>query len=164
MRLRYAPKVPVGWLEQLYRRDALGVRDTDLLAKVGVRLSARCQDVLLVSDSRVVCPECGTEMQVPWIGHPASEVSACPACGWSITAGEYHASFEHQDLLGTNALSDFMDFVDAFPRARSYRERMLLIDRLIHAVHAGGNPVVRNLVEGSPRDVLSRLDALAGLK
>src|SRR5215207_7402269 len=164
MRPRFAPKVPVSWLEQLYRRDALGVRDTDLLDKVGARLFARCQDALRVSDSRVLCPECGTEMQVPWIGHEPSEVSACPGCGWRISAGEFHASFEHQGLLAMNARLDFMAFVDAFPRARSYRERMLLIDRLVHAVHAGGNAVVRNLVEGRPRDVLDRLDRLAGMR
>ena len=101
-------------------------------------------------------------MQVPWIGHSAAEVSSCPGCGWSVTAGEFHASFEHQDLLGMNARGAFMDFVDAYPRARTYSERMLLIDRLVHAVHEGGNPAVRNLVEGNPRDVLDRLDRLAG--
>jgi hypothetical protein len=31
MRLRFAPKIPVSWLEQLYRRDALGVRDDELM-------------------------------------------------------------------------------------------------------------------------------------
>lgn len=164
MRLRYAPKVPVAWLEQLYRRDALGVRDTELLEKVGVRLYERCQDILLVSDSRVICPECDREMRVTWVGHAADEVSVCPRCGWRITAGEFHNSFEHQDLLGMNALADFMAFVDAYPRARTYRERMVLVDRLVHAVHAGGNPAVRNLVEGRARDVLDRLDRLAGLK
>jgi hypothetical protein len=164
MRPRYTPKVPVGWLERLYRRDALGVRDYEMLDKVGARLYARCRDILLVSDSRLVCPECGAEMQVPWIGHAASERSACPAgCGWSISAGEFHASFEHQDLLGMNALPAFIAFVADYPQAQGYRERMLLVDRLVHAVHGGGNPAVRNLVEGSPRNVLDRLDRLARL-
>ena len=163
-RLRYAPKVPVSWLEQLYRRDALGVRDYEMLEKVGARLYERCRDVLMVSDSRVDCPACGTQMQVPWIGHRADEVSSCPSCGWSVTAGVFHASFEHQDLLGMNALADFIAFVTQYPRAQGYRERMLLVDRLLHAVHVGGNPAVRNLVEGRPRDVLDRLDHLAGLR
>ena len=93
MRLRFAPKIPVSWLEQLYRRDALGVRDDELMDKVGARLYARCRDILLVSDSRLDCPECGAQMQVLWIGHRADERSACPSCGLSITAGEFHRKF-----------------------------------------------------------------------
>ena len=161
--MRFAPKIPMSWLEQLYRRDALRVRDDELMDKVGARLYARCRDILLVSDSRLDCPECGAEMQVLWIGHRGDERSACPSCGLSITAGEFHRSFEHQDLLGMNALPSFLAFAVAYPRAASYRERMLLVDRLLHAVHSGGNPAVRNLVEGAPRDVLAKLDRLARL-
>jgi len=163
MRLRFAPKIPVSWLEQLYRRDALGVRDDELMDKVGARLYARCRDILLVSDSRLDCPECGAQMQVLWIGHRADERSACPSCGLSITADEFHKSFEHQDLLGMNAKPAFMAFVAGYPAAQGYRQKLLLIDRLVHAVHSGGNLAVRNLVEGAPRDVLAKLDRLARL-
>ena|SRR5438874_13303369 len=97
---RFAPKVPVGWIVQLYRRDALGIQDSELLDKVGARLYARCLDVLAVSDSLVRCPVCQTEFEVPWISQPADRVSSCPTCNWSITAGTYHACFDHQDLLG----------------------------------------------------------------
>jgi hypothetical protein len=161
MRVRFAPKVPVGWLEQLYRRDALGIQDEDLVDKVAARLYARCRDVLLVGDSRVKCLECGTVFEVPWIGQPPSLARRCPGCGWTITAGEYHASFEHQDLLGINARVAFSEFVASLPRSNCYRERMLLVDRLVHAVHAGGNSVARNLIEGRAREVLARLKALA---
>ena len=50
-RLRFAPKVPLAWIVQLYRRDGLGIQDTELLDKVGGRLYTRCIDVLAVSDS-----------------------------------------------------------------------------------------------------------------
>jgi hypothetical protein len=39
---------------------------------------------------------------------------------------------------------------------------MLLIDRLVHAVHTTGGVTARNLLEGRPRQVLATLDALAG--
>src|SRR5216683_2454721 len=86
---------------------------------------------------------------------------AVPACTWSITAGAFHASFEHQDLLGINARPAFAEFVERYPEARGYPARMLLIDRLVHAVHAGGGPAARNLLEGRPRQVLAILDTLA---
>ena len=160
---RFAPKVPAGWIVQLYRRDALGIQDWELLDKVGARLYARCLEVLAVSDSLVRCPQCGTEFEVPWIGQPADRVASCPSCNWSVSPGVYHARFEHQDLLGGNARGAFTTFVEEYPRARSYAERMLIVDRLVHAVHVSGNTVVRNLIEGHPRHVLAILDGLAAV-
>jgi hypothetical protein len=106
-RLRFAPKVPVAWIVQLYRRDALQLQDEELVEKVGGRLYARCLDILMVSDGRLACPGCQTEFHVPWIGESPARVAQCPRCTWSITAGTFHASFEHQDLLGINARSAF---------------------------------------------------------
>jgi hypothetical protein len=160
-RIRYAPKVPVGWIVQLYRRDALGIRDAELLDKVGHRLFARCQDVLRVSQSRIVCPSCDTEFSVPWIGEPPGRVAACLNCEWSITAGEFHASFEHRDLWGINAHAAFSRFVTDYPRAEGYQARMLSVDRIVHALHTSGNFAARNILEGRPRQVLATLDALA---
>lgn len=160
-RLIYAPKVPIGWIMRLYRTDALGIRDVELADKVGWRMHARCHDVLMVTASRVACPGCGIEFAVAWIGQPEDRVSTCSGCGWSITAGAFHGSFRHQDLLG-HAPAAFSEFVSRYPLARSYEERMLLIDRVIHAVHVTGGVVARNLLEGRPRQVLAQLDALAG--
>jgi hypothetical protein len=160
-RPRFAPKVPLSWILQLYKRDALGIEDSELLDKVGGRLYTRCLDVLAVSDSLLSCPVCHTVFEVLWIGQPADRLVSCPDCGWSISAGVYHASFEHHDLLGLNARGAFARYVEDYPRARRYPERMLIVDRLIHAVHASGNTVVRNLIEGQPRQVLATLDQLA---
>jgi hypothetical protein len=148
---------------QLYRRDSLGIQDTELMDKVGGRLYARCLDILDTSDSRVRCPVCQTRFEVQWMGLPAERQARCAGCGWSISAGEFHARFEHQDLLGTNARPAFASFVADFPRAHSYWQRMLVVDRLVHAVHVSGNTVVRNLIEGRPRQVLSILDSLAAV-
>src|SRR5260221_365322 len=111
-RLRFAPKVPVGWIVQLYRRDALQLQDDELVDKVGGRLYARCLDILMVSDGRLACPECQTEFHVPWIGESPARVAQCPRCTWRITAGTFHSSFEHQDLLGINARPAFAGFVE----------------------------------------------------
>jgi hypothetical protein len=160
-RLKYAPKVAVALVVRLYRSDALGLRDDDLLADVGWRLHARCRDVLLVSDSLARCPRCRTAFAVPWIGQPEERAAACPGCGWATTAGEYHASWRHQDLLGGNARPAFASFVERFPAAATYQERMLLVDRLVHAVHTTGGLAARNVFEGRPRRVVEQLDALA---
>jgi len=149
---------------RLYESDARLLRDEELVDDVGWRLVARCGDVLLVSDSEVVCPDCGSTFAVPWIGEPDDRVSTCPGCGWSITAGAYHATFHHQDLYGVGAREAFAEYASRFPRLTSYTEKMLAIDRLVHAVHKSGNLAARNLFEGRARDVVAALDALAAAR
>lgn len=151
----------MAWVVQLYRRDALGIADDELMDKVGGRLYARCLDVIAVSRSRIQCRVCHAEFEVPWIHQPVDRVARCSGCNWSITAGAYHASFEHQDLFGVNALDVFERFISDYTAALSYVERMLAVDRLVHAIHVSGNTVMRNLVEGRPKEVLSVLDGLA---
>jgi hypothetical protein len=146
---------------RLYESDAKGLRDEDLVDDVGWRLAARCHDVVLVSDGKVVCPVCGSTFAVPWIGEPDERASACPGCGWSVTAGEYHETFRHADLYGVGAREAFADYAARFPRLTTYTEKMLTIDRLVHAVHKSGNFAARNLFEGRARDVVATLDALA---
>jgi hypothetical protein len=65
LRLGYAPRVPIGPVARLYKADAMGIEEEELLTDVGWRLYARCQDVLLVGDRRVRCPECRTVFGVP---------------------------------------------------------------------------------------------------
>jgi hypothetical protein len=161
LRLKYAPKLPVALIARLYRSDAAGLRDDALIEDVGWRLLARCRDVLMVSDSRARCPQCRRVFEVAWLGESPEHVSACPGCGWSTTAGDYHASWRHHDLRGGNARDAFASFVEQFPAATTYQERMLLIDRLVHAVHVTGGLAARNLFEGRPRQVVAALDALA---
>jgi Zn ribbon nucleic-acid-binding protein len=147
---------------RLYTLDSEGRQDHDLADDVGWRLLARCQDVLRVTESEVVCPACGTTFAVAWIGEPGALVSECPGCGWSVTADEYHASVEHRDLNGAGAQEAFAEYVERFPRLKTYEEKLLAIDRVVHAVHRTGNLAARNLFEGRARLVIEQLDALAG--
>jgi hypothetical protein len=62
---------------------------------------------------------------------------------------------------GGNAREAFAAFGERFPAATTYAERMLLVDRLVHAVHSTGGLAARNLFEGRPREVLRILDELA---
>ena len=159
--VRWAPKLPVAMIVRLYTADAEMRPDDELVDDVGWRLLARCQDVLLVTDGRGICPDCGTTFDVPWIGQPDERVSTCPKCGWSITSGEYHRTFEHRDLNGAGARGAFANYVSRFPRLSTYREKMMAIDRLIHTVHKTGGVAARNLFEGKARLTLQTLDALA---
>ena len=52
-------------------------------------------------------------------------------------------------------------YVDQFPAAQSPRDKVLLIDWLIHQLHQSTRAVAVQLIGGSPREVLALLDQLA---
>jgi hypothetical protein len=133
-----------------------------LLHEVAWLLYARCRDVLLVSDSKVRCPECRTEFLVPWRGAPPDRAVECPGCGWYLTVAEYRNSYRGTTLQGANARAVWTEYVTDFPTAQSYEERMLLVDRLVHGVHTTRNLATQNLFAGPQRQVLAALDGLAG--
>jgi hypothetical protein len=68
--------------------------------------------------------------------------------------------------VGGKAFPDFLRFLDAWPKARTPRDKLLLIDRLVHALHVDARkrffrPAAVNVIEGSMRDVNQLLRELA---
>lgn len=162
----WAPKVSQAKIHLLYERDAQGIIDLDLIDEVGWALWERCDSILIVTaahNGHVLCPICGTviERQNPW---STDETVECAKCGWHILWATYHQSYRHKQLFGANAVSIFESYHKVFPRARTAKEKMVLIDQLIHAFHIGlkeiGRPVAANLIEGSLTDVIYFLDKL----
>ena len=166
-RIRWAPKVSRSKIWRLYQNDARGTVDEALVDDVGWALLQRCQSIVHVSRREVECPRCGRVLSIGGAGK-AVVVCATPDCTWETTAEAWHASWRHQDLIGSNALAVFETFVDRFPAARSVRERTYLIDRLIHAFHwdakqqLPNRSVGNNLIVGSHRAVVAFLDQLSG--
>lgn len=94
---------------------------------------------------------------------------ACPTCARQTTYLAFHLSWRHHDLYGGNAVPAFETYVQGYPLAGTARERLLLIDALIHAFHSSLKQPVsahsrragENLIEGSKRQVRDLLDTLA---
>lgn len=163
-KLQWAPKVRQARIRQLYENDARGLVDEAVIEDVGISLYSRCHSILLVSSQHIECPRCFHIFHVT--ASDENQEIQCPAgCGWSITGVQYHNSWRHQDLVGTNTPA-FQVFVEQYPRARSPREKMVLIDQLLHAFHqllrypvphrAAGS----NLIEGDHQHVVDFLDRL----
>jgi len=168
LRIQWAPKVKPSLILQLYRRDALGLLDAELVAEVGYALLARCRSILMVTDARRVdCPACGAEIACPGERWSRQQPVVCLACGWRASYGQWRDSWRHQDLIGGNAVPSFQAYARDFPLAKSDRERMLLIDRLIHDFHQSlrhrrtFRPAAHNLIQGSPEEVLALLDGMS---
>jgi len=164
-RIRWAPRLRTDHLIALYESNASGVLDPDLVDKVGWRLWERLCDVIRVSDGKVRCPVCRCEFQVRIPGEEPDTVKTCPGCGWRVTAGEWHKSWEHQGLNGK--CEEFEHFVRSYPRAATASQRMILIDAAVHALHVSarldlfGNFAARNFLEGSRPKIVALLEELA---
>jgi hypothetical protein len=161
--IRWAARLRPVLLRRLYESDARGLQDVELCDDVGLRLYERCRTLLLVSRGALDCPGCRAELRVPHQGE-----AEC-ACGFGTTWDAYRRSVRHFDAAPGRAVAVYRAFVEAWPRARDYRAKLVAIDQLVHGFHveeASGNEVksvASKLLEGNKKEVVRFLDALSAL-
>ena len=160
-RIQWAPKVRRYKIRCLYENDAQGIVDRSLIDEVGYALYARCEAVWMVTERR--CPKCRERCHV---GEKKPRLITCPSCGWSTSWAAYKRSYKGKRIHGGRAYAFFLAFMKEFPRARDPREKMLAIDRVVHALHESLNqvwttPASVNLIEGTRDEVIAFLDSLA---
>jgi hypothetical protein len=120
------------------------------------------------SRGRITCPRCEhivmRRATGPWDNR--DEIVACESCGWHVRWRDYFQTFQHKHLTGGGATAMHRAFVEQFERARSPREKMLAIDRLIHTFHwelvsNPGRSAARELIYAkNNRELLTFLDRL----
>ena len=166
VKIRWAPPLRPLLLKQLYDSDAAGFHDIELCDEVGISLYARCQTFALVSRSEVVCPVCRTVFTVDTTG-----TSICPGddCIWETTHSNYIQSIRNHNAHTGRALDAFMIYFHHYPNARTYQEKILLIDQLIHSFHinqktdTATKSVASKLLEGNEKAVIRFLDNLSAI-
>lgn len=167
----WAPRVSRYAIARLYRIDASGIRDEDMVDEVGYALLARIQDILIATDAhrgRVHCRECGSVIRRRPSGlrrDVERETVTCKQCGWQLPWLEYYKSYRNKHLLAGGMEPFFHEFVADFPAARGYGEKIVLIDTLIHRYHwelegKGGGPGAVNLIGGTRDEVIAFLNEL----
>lgn len=177
--VHWPPRVTKERLRRLYASEAAGLLDDELLDEVGITLYLRCRAILDVCGALhrglVRCPGCerdGRETLVPReqaTRRNPDPAIACPTCGWATTWNAYEATFRRRQLNPGGATEYFQSFFDDYPRCTTSPERMLAIDRLIHAFHYSlradpslpTRPAAVNLIEGRLTDIVPFLDALS---
>ena len=132
----WAPRLRQAKVCRLYENDARGIYDEELIDDVGASLLARCESFIAANEARkgkAPCPRCRST--VPHNG-VREELLHCDGCGWELTWGEYFRTIQHKQLSGAEpVIRLFSEFAGSFPSARTAREKVLLIDRLIHGFH-----------------------------
>ena len=153
-------------LERLYESSARGVFDSELIDEVGFALLARCESMLQVGEAirgRPPCPACGATAH---LDKGSITFARCDECGWECPWPLYRKTHQRKNLNAGGMASFVMEFVSKFSAARSHREKLVLIDTLIHRFHwesvtgSGGRPGASNLIEGKMKDIMPFLDRL----
>jgi hypothetical protein len=164
-KIRWAPRLRPELLKRLYEADARGFRDLELCDDVGLRLYARCRVFVLVSRQEVECPSCREVFRVAPEGD-----SPCPGsrCTWSTGGESYRESLRHHNAHTGRAIDAFVEFHRGYPAARSYSDKILRIDQLIHSFHldesrAPVKSVASKLLEGNKDEVVRFLDRLSAV-
>jgi hypothetical protein len=158
-------RVPRAKIARLYASDAAGLIDEDLIEEVGISLLVRIESIFKArqaNSGRASCPICDIE-----VAHDGQKetVLRCDSCNWELSWAEYHKSIRGKHLAAAG-LGDFLsDFANDYPRARSAREKMVIVDTLIHRYHwelEGGltRPGATDLIGGKPAEVLEFLNNL----
>ncbi len=76
--------------------------------------------------------------------------------------GDYHSTFKGKDLRGHNFYPLVEEYLREQPLARTNTDKMMLIDRLIHAVHRGtAKGAACSFLRGSAMQLRPILDELA---
>lgn len=173
---RWASKVPQHKIRRLYELDAQGLTDETLVDDVGLGLYLRCRSIVTVSEigakRRLPCPACREFVSLEALAGASWDtgfVVQCP-CGWEMPWGSVWATYRHNELGEGGAGPIFREFVQNWDAAQTARERLLLIDRLIHLWHwqeaeqqpefGCGRPTGVNLIEGNRKDVVAFLNSL----
>nr|MBA3947261.1 hypothetical protein [Herpetosiphonaceae bacterium] len=167
--VRWAPRVRQDKIRRLYQLDAQGIAGEELIDEVGYALYSRCLSILQVGDAmggRVHCPRCDTIID----RHDGDEELRCPQCEWNTTWDAYRATYRTDELGPGGARPIFGAFVADWATVHSAREKMIVIDRVIHSWHwetqrerpkfGLGRPTGANLIEGNRKQVLALLQEL----
>ena len=168
-KIKWASRIKPELIQQLYHSDAMGMQDVELCNEVGMRLYFRCQTIVWVQNSQVACPRCGQVFVVQ--SSPKEKATFCPTddCGWYTTMPKYRQSWRKKRIWAGNAMPAFEEFYNRYPNTRTYKDKMLLIDKLIHSFHWNlklnlpNRSAANNLIEGNHDQVVAFLDQLSGV-
>lgn len=161
----WAPKLSQHLIARLYLSDSKGMIDEELLNEVGYGLFARCESMLIVTDASrgsVRCPGCG---QLITHTNKPQDLLKCKKCKWQKSWRAYQKTYKGQHLHSGGIEPFVREYFEQFPKAKDTRQKMLLIDRLLHRWHwesknNADKASAPNFIEGSHDDVVAFLNDL----
>jgi len=178
--IKWNKRVSQSLIKRLYEASAAGIHDDELADDAGWALYARCESIVSATNGfekkKLNCPGCGAELPL------ADNAFACAKCGFNATWDAFKRSYKGKQLHAANALPVFLAFIRDFPKARTFGEKIICIDTLIHSFHIKlsyyrdlpdtdvdnedvelNRPTCANLIEGKLSEVILFLDRLSSV-
>jgi len=178
--IKWSKRVPQALIARLYNQSVLGIEDMDLANEVGWALYARCESIISATygfeEKRMICLYCGKDI-------PLVDMCFTCLCGFEATWETFRKSYKGKQLHASNALPVFIAYRKDFPNAKTYSEKLICIDILIHSFHVKmsyyrelndtnpanedvslNRPTAANLIEGSLKEVILFLDDLSAIE
>lgn len=178
-KIQFTPRVGKGEIRRIYEDDAKGIHDEKIIDEVGFLFYMRCLDIISVNDAgkgKVRCPYCwGKKGEANYIlyektgYHEMQDLMlCCTKCGFTFAWADYVKAYRNNQLNSGGAMPAFQKYVREYPRCETAKEKMLLIDYLIHEFHYSlksqpdlpTRSVGANLIEGKLSDIVCFLDEL----
>ena len=163
-RFRWSPKVQRRTLQRLYESDAAGLADEALVDDVGITLYLRClqgqEEYSLMEKGQIKCHNCGRIL-------PYQDILMECECGRQYQLREYMRSFRRNNMPSGSATHIFGAYIRDWPRAKTYAEKMRVVDTLVHEFHINlvtgvkGRFVGINLIEGTKKQIEALILSLA---
>ncbi len=162
----WAGRVPRHKIAELYRKDALGICDEELIDEVGIGLLVRIREIFRAREANsglARCPLCRRGIAHDF--DPAF-LLRCETCNWELAWSEFQKSFQGKHLIASGMTAFLKEYLEKYQVAKSPQNKMILIDTLIHRYHwelEGGltGPGARDLIGGKPQDVIDFLNELS---
>ena len=178
--IKWSKRVPQALIARLYNQSAADIFDDELADEVGCALFARCESIISVTygfeEKYLLCLYCGVKV------HLIEKCFSC-LCGFHVSLEEFRKSYKGKQLYAANALPIFLAYINNFPKAKTYAEKLICIDVLIHSFHikcsylkeladnkpeneavAVNRPTAANLIQGSLSEVILFLDQLSSIE
>lgn len=178
-KFKWNKKVSRNDLYRLYQGESKGIIDKELLDDIGLTFYLRCKQAKEVREcmekGQIICHHCNAVL----IGGrilPTGSVMMKNAdnytsincdCGYSYTYREYRRSCNAVNMPGGRAEPIFDSFLKKWPGCRSTKDKMFLIDWLVHECHVTlmsgekGRSVCINLIEGTLGQISALINKLA---
>lgn len=161
---RWSDKLDIYKLKKLYQLDARGAYDEFLADEIGLTLFLRCKygksDMELMEKNQIRCHGCNRVLD------GETDFRQCE-CGYQYSYREYRRSFRRNNMPTGAAEKTFDNYMKRWSVAKSYNEKIILIDTLLHAFHlslvsgATHRPVAMNFLDGTREQVERVISHLA---
>jgi hypothetical protein len=165
-KFKWCKKVSRSDLFRLYQGEAKGMLDEELLEDVGLTFYVRCKEAKeareCMDKGEIICHHCKAVLKAT--GYDS--LTHCD-CGYCYTYREYRRSCNAVNMPGGRATPIFEEYMQKWLKCRSSKEKMMLIDWLVHECHvtlmsgSQGRSVCVNLIEGTLKQISDLILKLA---